>query len=68
MPGFESVVSLIIIFFYSFFINTLYHKDYDDLHQLEAAISDPNTAAFMVEPIQVTNLYYNIHIFIQIHD
>lgn len=26
--------------------------DYNDLEQLEKAISDPNTAAFMVEPIQ----------------
>jgi acetylornithine/succinyldiaminopimelate/putrescine aminotransferase len=26
--------------------------DYNDLTKLEAAISDPNTAAFMVEPIQ----------------
>ena len=26
--------------------------DYNDLAALEAAISDPNTAAFMVEPIQ----------------
>jgi ornithine--oxo-acid transaminase len=26
--------------------------DYNDLAALEASISDPNTAAFMVEPIQ----------------
>ena len=26
--------------------------DYNDLKALEEAISDPNTAAFMVEPIQ----------------
>ncbi len=26
--------------------------DYDDIPALEKAISDPNTAAFMVEPIQ----------------
>ena len=28
------------------------HVDYNDLVGLEKAISDPNTAAFMVEPIQ----------------
>ena len=26
--------------------------DYDDLESLEAELKDPNTAAFMVEPIQ----------------
>jgi ornithine--oxo-acid transaminase len=26
--------------------------DYNNLEQLEKSISDPNTAAFMVEPIQ----------------